>query len=76
VTQAASGGSEKELLIALRDRIAKSVEDPGTPARDLAALSRRLMEISKELKAIEAQEAEDGSIVERGEDEPFDPETV
>ena len=76
VTQAAKSGTQKELLMALRDRIAKTVEDSNTPARDLAALSRRLMEISRELRAIEMQEAEDGSVVESGEDEPFDPETV
>ena len=76
VTQAAKSGDQKQLLIALRDRIAKTVEDPETPARDLAALSRRLMEISKDLRGIEMQEAEDGSVVEQGEDEPFDPETV
>jgi hypothetical protein len=59
VTAAAKSGSQRELLIALRDRIAKSVEDADTPPRDLASLSRRLMEISKELKALEAQESEE-----------------
>lgn len=59
VTAAAKSGSQKELLVALRDRIAKSVEDPGTPPRDLASLSRRLMEISKDLKALEALESEE-----------------
>ena len=76
VTQAAKDGDQKELLVAMRDRVAKTVEDPDTPARDLAALTRRLMEISKEIRGLEMQEAEDGSVVEPGEDEPFDPETV
>lgn len=59
VAQAASSGSLKELFIATRDRIAKTVDDPNCPPRDLAALTRRLTEIGKELAAIEAQEAEE-----------------
>lgn len=60
VTQAASKGSQRDLLVAMRDRVAKDVESPNTPARDLAALTRRLMEITKEIEAIDAREAEDG----------------
>lgn len=60
ITQAASNGSEKELYVALRDRLAKAVEDPQCPPRDLAALSRRLTETAKDIAAIEAREAEDG----------------
>ena len=59
ITQAASEGSLKDQLIALRERVAKTVEDPNCPPRDLAALSRRLIEIGKEIAAIEAQEVED-----------------
>ncbi len=76
VTQAAKTGNQKELLVALRDRIAKAVEDPNTPPRDLASLARRLQEIAKKLSGIQAQEAEEGSVVEVSEDEPFDAETV
>lgn len=53
VTQAATDGSRRELLVATRDRIAKTVDDPKTPARDLAALTRRLMDISHEIEAID-----------------------
>lgn len=59
ITQAADGGSLKDQLIALRERVAKTVDDPNCPPRDLAALSRRLIEIGREIAAIEAQEAED-----------------
>ena len=59
VTEAASSGTARELLVALRDRVAKDVENPNTPARDLAALSRRLMEISREIEALDARAAED-----------------
>ncbi|MGV5046878.1 hypothetical protein [Rhodococcus pyridinivorans] len=59
VTAAANDGSRRELLVALRSRIAKTVEDPNTPARDLAALSRRLLEIAKEIEAIDLDGADD-----------------
>src|SRR5574340_98955 len=71
VTQAAKGGTARELLCAMRDRIAESVENPNTPARDLAALTKRLMETVREIEAIDAREAEDaneaGAPVEDGE---------
>lgn len=59
VTAAAQGGDRRELLVALRARIAQTVEDPNTPPRDLAALSRRLLEIAKEIEAIDAGDQED-----------------
>ena len=59
VTQAASSGSPRELLVALRDRVARDVENPNTLARDLAALTRRLMEICRDIEALDARAAED-----------------
>lgn len=53
VTQAATDGTRRELLVATRDRIAKTVDDPSTPPRDLAALTRRLMDISNEIEMID-----------------------
>lgn len=61
VTEAAKGGSTRELLSATRDRIAVAVEDPNTPARDLAALSKRLMETVREIEAIDARTEESES---------------
>jgi len=55
ITEAADSGTQRELLAAMRGRIAKAVEDPGTPARDLAALSRRLLEIAREIEAIDSR---------------------
>ncbi len=60
ITQAAAEGTIRQQLCALRERVAKTVEDPNCPPRDLAALSRRLMEITKEIASIDAQEAEHG----------------
>jgi hypothetical protein len=71
VTQAATGGTTRELLVAMRDRTAVAVEDPNTPARDLAALTKRLMEIVREIEALDARTAEeakdDAAEVEDGE---------
>lgn len=55
VTEAAADGSRLELLVAMRARVASAVEDPNTPPRDLAALTRRLLEIANEIASIEAQ---------------------
>lgn len=53
--KSAAAGSYRDLLVALRDNIAGQI-DEGIQARDLAALSRRLLEISKEIEAIDAAE--------------------
>ena len=69
VTQAAAGGNTRELLIAMRDRIAVAVEDPTTPARDLAALTKRLSDVALSIAAIDAasdQEADNAPEVEDG----------
>lgn len=55
--RAAADASRRDLLRALRDRIASDI-DEGVPARDLASLSKRLLDISKELEDLEV--AEDG----------------
>ena len=57
VTAAAQQG-RRALLEALRDSIASSI-DVGVPARELASLSRRLMEITKELDEVVAEEEGD-----------------
>ena len=74
VTQAATSGTPRELLTALRDRVAKDVEDPNTPSRDLAALSKRLMEIVREIEALDArdEEASDGPVP----DAPYDASAI
>lgn len=73
VSAAASRGTQRELLVALRARIATTIDDPNTPARDLAALSRRMQEIVRDIEALDAREREEGS--DGGAsipDEPFD----
>ncbi len=53
VSQAASTGTRLDLLCAMRDLIAADL-DGGVPARDLASLTKRLLEITKEIEAINA----------------------
>lgn len=53
--KAAAAGSYRDLLVALRDTIAGQIDDD-IQARDLASLSRRLLEISKEIENIDAAE--------------------
>lgn len=59
VAQAADSGTDLEMLIALRARIAKTIDDASTPARDLAALSRRLTDIAREIKALKSEHGGD-----------------
>lgn len=59
-------------LKATHQRIARTVNNPETSPRDLAALTRRQLEISKEIRQIElAQEQEAGGGEPAG-DEEFD----
>ena len=64
VTSAAQNGTQKDILVALRDRIAKAIDDPATPARDLTSLSKRLLDVNKELSLIESAEKEEQEALE------------
>lgn len=48
----AAAASRRQLLEALRDKIASDI-DKGVPPRDLASLSRRLLDISAELDSLD-----------------------
>jgi hypothetical protein len=63
ILEAAEHGSRIEELRAMRRRLARALDDPNTAARDLAALSRRQLEIGKEIEAIVVSEDEDHSVV-------------
>ena len=59
VAEAASSGSRRELLVSMRARVAAKVDDQKTPAAALAALTNRLLEIVKEIEAIDASSDDD-----------------
>lgn len=73
VAQAAAGGNHRELLVAMRERIARTVSDPDCPPRDLAALTRRLQDIAKEIEVIDLrakqESAEDGEVTDNAWDD-------
>ena len=74
VAEAASLGDELGMLTFTRERIAKAIDSERTPARDLAALSKRLMEVQQQIAEVEGREQEKGGS--RVEDEPFDPASL
>lgn len=52
VAEAAATGDHLKLLVAMRERISSTVSDPNCPPRDLAALTRRLQDISQEIESL------------------------
>ena len=77
VAQAAATGDHRKLLVSMRERIAQTVADPDCPPRDLAALTRRLQDISKEIEAIDLRAREEGADADALEgDEEFDPASL
>ena len=72
VSSAAADGDRLDLLLAMRARVAKAVEDESTPARDLAALTRRLLEIARDIEVLQAAAQEEERDAAAAEDEAFD----
>lgn len=56
VAQAAKSGSQRDLLVAMRDRVATTVTARDCPARELASLTKRLYDITKEIEALDARD--------------------
>lgn len=75
ILEAAEAGDTLEELKSMRRRIAVSLDNPNTPARDLAALSRRQLELGKEIDMLEARAKEESSRAAVG-DEAFDAEAI
>ena len=49
-----SGATEREVLVAVRTRLARKLDDPNLSARDLASNSKRLLEVDRAIRAIDA----------------------
>ena len=58
VSAAVQAGTPRDVNIAMQDRIAKAIDSEDIRGADLAALSRRLHELRKELAAMDAQAKE------------------
>jgi hypothetical protein len=76
VVQAANTGSHRDLLAALRARIAAAVQAPQCNPVALAALSRQLVLLSKEISVIDAREEDDLGEAAAIPDEAFDGDAV
>ena len=61
VAEAAASGDHRALLVAMRERIAITVSNPDCPPRDLAALTRRLQDIAKEIESLDMRAKEEGA---------------
>ena len=71
VLDAAEHGTRMDELVQMRLVIARAIDDPATSARDLAALSRRQIEISREVEALERQSSEEAEDSAEAADESF-----
>lgn len=71
VLDATEHGDSRDVMAAMRKRLAASIDDPSTPARDLAALSRRLLEVDRTIREIDLarEERERQTATEATEDE-------
>lgn len=66
VAEAAKKGTQRELLVAMRDRIAETLTRDCQP-RDMAALTKRLQDIVRDIELLDARE-DDGARVRELED--------
>lgn len=78
ISEAANAGDTRALLVAMRTRIAATLQDPKCPPRDLASLSKRIIEIDESIKAIDVRDDRPRVEDEGGEaaDEAFDAEAL
>ena len=77
VQEAAESGDRLAELRAMRRVISRHIDSPETLARDLAALTRRQMEISREIESL-MSESEGDAIGKAADspDETFDPASI
>lgn len=56
LAQAAASGSERAVLVNLRKRLATAIDDPKCPPAPLAALTRQLLDVVEQIKALDQAE--------------------
>lgn len=75
--EAAKEGDERAMLVALRTDLAETISASTTPARDKASLSIRIMQINRDIQAIDLRAAEEAARGDEVEvDETFSPEAL
>lgn len=77
VSAAARSGDQRQLLVALRNRIAQAIDDPSTAGPALAALIKQQRELAADIRSIDlvAEQAKTGgpkSVIADTPDEPWD----
>lgn len=73
ILEAAESGTHMDLLVALRNHIARTIDD-GCAARDLVGLSKRLVDLVREIEAIDAASSPLRLVSNR--ERTFDPEAL
>jgi len=76
VLEAADAGSRLDELVQMRRVIARAIDNENTSPRDLAALTRRQIEISKEIEALARQVEEEATDAAHIPDEDFDASAI
>jgi hypothetical protein len=76
ILEAAEADDRLEELRSMRRRIAVTLDDPNTLARDLAALSRRQIELGRDIDAIVARNAQEAGKSAEITDGAFDAEAI
>ena len=64
VSEAVSTSDRRKSLIALRDKIADTI-DTADSGRDIAALSKRLMEVMNEIDSLPSEKTNDSPMAKR-----------
>lgn len=73
ITEAVKDGSRREVLVAMRARVARTLEDPATPAHAIARLVREVSDLDREIRAMdEANEDDDAHEGPSAVDDAFD----
>ena len=76
IVDAAAEGDRLAEMRAMRLILARAVNSELTPARDLASLTRRLMEVGREIEELEAVASQEGGDGQAVPDEEFDPSAL
>lgn len=76
VLEAAESGDRMAEMAAMRRVIAKALDNELTSPRDLAALSRRQIELSREIDALRRQKAEEDAEDDVAADEEWSEEAI
>lgn len=72
IEEAAEAGDTLAELRLIRARIARTLDNPNCPPKDISSLSRRQLEISREIAALEARAQQEDDPVAKVEDGKFD----